>query len=191
MLGPTHSLNRMLISKETFKKQHLPQFELESLWQITAVLGRWLSTCLQAVWEYSTAARLWAIKDFKRREKKKNPELKINWEGISTAKHHWHPESCWRCHTEVHPTRAFAFFSLLFFLFCFLFFSRRRIDRGEQGLLHDSLCCRQTASSSELLLTLSVFYFFASTRKQGAPGSDPSPDCSELTIQRQKSRGDL
>lgn len=28
---PTHSLNRTLISKETFKKQHLPQFELKSL----------------------------------------------------------------------------------------------------------------------------------------------------------------
>lgn len=68
-LGLNHSLNRMIVLKEKkfppfrssmFKKQHL----------ISAVLGRWLPTCLRAIWEYCTAAQLQVIKElnFKRRE---------------------------------------------------------------------------------------------------------------------------
>lgn len=140
-LEPTHSLNRTLISKEiffpppfcseTFKKRHLPQLELKSLWQITAVLGglaAYLSSGYLGI-QYGSTTQSDQRTDFKRREtaaaKTSWTKKKKNWEGtqdkrnrISSVfrqqKHHWHTESCWRCRTEVHLTRAFSFF-----LFCF------------------------------------------------------------------------
>lgn len=184
----------------TFKRQHLITAETQisltnrgSVGEVAAYLSPgYLGILYRSTTpsdqraEFQASGNCVSLKSWTENEFRLQTHVKQNLLSTSAAKCHVRAESCRGCHTEVRPTRSFVFFS------------RRRIDSGEQGLLHDILCFRQTTSSSELfsnssLISLLCLHFHSQTRSppdQSRPLTPPSSQYS-ITIQQQKSRGDL